>query len=120
LSWEQKANLPTGAIHADIHPGNILRGVDDRLWLLDFDDAHVSARALDWMLAALEFSFSGDRLDQATFHKYLAALRPPTATQEERDAEPQLLKLLLLKFAVTESALGTPLSGNRYLRLFLD
>ncbi len=40
-------NLPIGLIHSDVHEGNLIRGEDKRLYLLDWEDAGTGEFALD-------------------------------------------------------------------------
>jgi Ser/Thr protein kinase RdoA (MazF antagonist) len=113
--WERGRDHPSGVVHADIHPGNILRDSSGELWLLDFDDAHVGTRALDWVMAAVEFSFVEEKLDKNLYDEHLGALRPTFVTALELESEPQLLRLVLLKCAINEHTWGTVDEKNRYL-----
>lgn len=122
--WEGSIRLPCRAIHADIHPGNVLleRDADATrgMWLIDFDDAHVSYRAIDWILPALEFSFTrGGAVDEARYTEILSALSV-RATNEELDAFPKLRRLMVLKFAVSLADCGKRLDENPYLQHFVQ
>lgn len=117
-SWEAALALPTSAIHADIHPGNVLKS-GEKLWLIDFDDAHVGWRAIDWVLPALEFSLdpSAAQVDEARYAQLLDALSQSEATGDERKAFAQLRLLLELKFAASLAVSGKTFEQNPYLRL---
>jgi Ser/Thr protein kinase RdoA (MazF antagonist) len=119
-AWEEEVNLPSRVIHADIHAGNILieegQPLDSGdLWLIDFDDAHVSYRAIDWVLPAIEFSLRRDgSLDEARYASILALLATNASTVE-RAAFPRLRKMMLLKFAAAYSMSGHSRTQNPYL-----
>jgi Ser/Thr protein kinase RdoA (MazF antagonist) len=119
-AWEEEVNLPSRVIHADIHAGNILieegQPLDSgELWLIDFDDAHVSYRAIDWVLPAIEFSLRRDgSLDEERYASILALLAT-NASPVERAAFPRLRKMMLLKFAAAYSMSGHSRTQNPYL-----
>ena len=119
-AWEGEVSLPSRVIHADIQAGNILieegHALDSgELWLIDFDDAHVSYRAIDWVLPAIEFSLRRDgSIDEARYGSILELLAK-NATTVERSAFPFLRKMMLLKFAAAYSISGHSRAENPYL-----
>jgi homoserine kinase type II len=116
--WESSLDLPSSALHADIHPKNVLQQSDGTLWLIDFDDGHVGHRVTDWVLPAIEFSIDErGELDEARYQELLKSLVPARAIPEEKRAIPRYRTLLALKFAVALADLGEPLENNPYLAL---
>lgn len=115
---ERKLVLPVGAVHADIHPQNVLCNSTGSLWLIDFDDGHVGNRVADRLLPCLEFSFDEHQhLHQERYDKLVEALVLPLATPEEVASLEIYRAILTLKFSVALADLGDPLSRNRYWNL---
>lgn len=116
--WERSIKLPSSAIHADIHPGNVLAS-HEKMWLIDFDDAHVGWRAIDWILPALEFSLDPHtaRVDEARYAQLLESLSATRVKPEEQRAFGNLRLLLELKFATSLAVSGKTFEQNPYLRL---
>ncbi len=112
-AWEDKVAIPTRVIHADIHAGNILiedgAGLDTGdLWLIDFDDAHVSYRAIDWVLPSIEFSLDeSGNVDEERYRAILTELSSPSTTVE-RSAFSTVRTMMFLKFAATYAESGHP------------
>lgn len=119
-AWEASVSIPSRVIHADIHAGNILveRGQpleSGKLWLIDFDDAHVSYRVIDWVLPALEFSLHRDgTIDEARYEEILNLLSR-NRTHGEEEAFAQVRTMMLLKFAASFAGIGHPPDKNPYL-----
>lgn len=119
-TWEERTEIPTRVVHADIHAGNVLLREDTQLgegdlWLIDFDDAHVSYRAIDWVLPSLEFSLRPNgKLQQERYDEILRGLSGRGKTSE-LDALPTLRTMMLLKFAATYAASGHRPNENPYL-----
>lgn len=119
-TWETRVKIPTRVIHADIHAGNVLiaRGEpleSGELWLIDFDDAHVSYRMIDWVLPALEFSLHRDgTIDETRYDRILTLLSQPR-TPQEFEAFSNVRTMMLLKFAASFARVGHPPDENPYL-----
>ncbi len=63
------ASLPSGVVHADWHPGNMLYKRDQVVAVIDYDSCRVSQRILDVANALLQFSLvSGGPPDQWPDH----------------------------------------------------
>jgi len=126
--FEKSLKLPPGVVHGDLHGGNILLNHESNsLSLIDFDDAHVSHRALDWVLAALEFSWTSQagvpdapcnlRLDENRYQVLLSCLSQALATKEEIAAFDSLRQIIALKRAAHAHDLGDQSVRDRYLAL---
>jgi Ser/Thr protein kinase RdoA (MazF antagonist) len=98
-SWEASLELPTSALHGDLHPGNVL-GAAGGLWVVDFDSAHVGWRALDWVLPALEFArYPDGSIDEARYGELLSEFCAGAESAEEHAALPRLRQLAELERA---------------------
>jgi len=113
--FEEESELVSSIVHADIHPGNVLCSDKGVIHLIDFDDAHVGMRAIDWILPALDFSWRGDgTVDEARYEALLEALIDGRASDPERQALSTLRTLVTLKSAASVADCQTPLSENIY------
>lgn len=119
-SWEERIDIPSRVVHADIHAGNILlennQALDvGKLWLIDFDDAHVSYRIIDWVLPALEFSLHRDGTIDEMRYEHILTLLSGNRTPQEFDAFSNMRAMMLLKFAASFARSGHLPAQNPYL-----
>lgn len=81
--------LPQGSLHGDLHFGNLRRGTDGRLWILDFDDCGLGALVVD--LTAFSWRTSCESLPAEINEAFLRgyqSVRP--LSKPETDALPAL------------------------------
>ena len=102
LRGERAESLPSGTIHGDLFPDNVLWRGSTVAAALDFEQASFGRFAYDVAVAMLAWCWSGADLDDARAHAMVAAyqtVRPLEAV--EREAFLVETRAAALRFAVT-------------------